>query len=819
MDLHCPGGICTGNFPESDGAFMLHHQHHVIGFLVLESGLSQQSGGLAMGFPAIFDLLALLACFSGIVFLVSNRKPAVLKDIRLLLIGLLLVTLVYSCFLLIEWLGITHTLDSFEDMVGAMLPILWGFLLYSFIQQSINHDLRIYQENLRITLHSIGDAVIATDIYGCITLMNPVAAALTGWDPDEAKGKRLEDVLHIINSETFKRINSPVEYVLETGKKIGLSNNTLLISKDNREYNITDSAAPIYNVDDEIMGVVLVFSDVSGKFLQDQKLRESEERLNLALIGTKAGLWDWYIRTGKIIFNEQWASLIGYTLDELEPLSVSSLEKLKNPEDVLRTNESLEMHLQGKSDFYECEFRLKHKSGKWVWILDRGKVVERDGSGNALRMTGTMIDISYQKTTELELKSRMEENKALIEEYLTQNEELIRSLDSIRKINEELKMAKLNAEESYRLKSAFLANMSHEIRTPMNGIIGFSELLVDKDLAQDKRKYYAEIVIDSSRQLLNLVNDILDLSRIETGKVSLLYEEVVVNDLINILYAFFEPQIASKQIRFESVKSLNNAQSTISTDKTRLRQVLTNVLNNAIKFTEKGHIKFGYIKNDQYLQFFVEDTGIGIPRNMHEKIFEPFRQAEMDISHQFGGTGLGLSISTKLVELLGGSMWLESEPGKGSVFYFTIPYHAADVSFKENEVPFAIQSIDSPGTVILVAEDDDINYLYLETVLSKSRVRLLRANNGLDAVELCDRHPEITLVLMDIKMPLLNGYDATRRIKNLRPNLPVIAQTAYAMNEDKDKAAEAGCDDYITKPIKKSELLAIVEKYGNPINR
>jgi PAS domain S-box-containing protein len=772
-----------------------------------------------MGFPAIFDLLALLACLSGIIFLISKKKPAVLRDIRLLLISLLLITLVYCSFLFIEWLGITHSLDSFEDMTGAMLPILWGFLLYSFIQQSINHDLRIYQENLRITLHSIGDAVIATDVYGCITLMNPVAAALTGWNPDEAKGKRLEDVLHIINSVTRKRLGNPVDYVLETGKKIGLSNNTVLISKENREYHILDSAAPIYSVDDEIMGVVLVFSDVSSKFIQDQKLRESEERLNLALIGTKAGLWDWYIRTGKIIFNDQWAALIGYTLDELEPLSLSSLEKLKNPEDVLKSNEILEMHLQGRSDFYECEFRLRHKSGQWVWILDRGKVVERDGTGNPLRMTGTMIDISYQKATELELTSRMEENKALIEEYLTQNEELIRSLESIRKINEELKVAKLNAEESYRLKSAFLANMSHEIRTPMNGIIGFSELLVDKDLAQDKRKYYAEIVIDSSRQLLTLVNDILDLSRIETGKVSLLYEDVVVNDLINILYAFFEPQIGNKQIRFESVKSLNNAQSTISTDKTRLRQVLTNVLNNAIKFTDEGHIKFGYTKVDQYLQFFVEDSGIGISEGMHEKIFEPFRQAELDISHQFGGTGLGLSISTKLVELLGGNMWLESKPGKGSVFYFTIPYHAVHASFKETEVPLAKQSIDAPGAVVLVAEDDDINYLYLETVLSKSRVKLIRANNGLDAVEICNRHPEITLVLMDIKMPLLNGYEATRKIKIIRPDLPVIAQTAYAMNEDRDKAAEAGCDDYITKPIKKSELLAIVEKYGNPINR
>jgi len=764
---------------------------------------------------AFLDMIALLASLLGVVFLVANKKRAIHTDIKLLIISLLIVASVYFTFLLIEWLGITHTLDSFEDMTGALLPMMWAFLLYSLFQQGINRDLHDHQENLRITLNSIGDAVIATDVSGRITRMNPVAEDLTGWKFADAKGTLLEDVLNIVNAETKKKINNPVEYILETGKSVGLSNHTVLISRDGQEYHITDSAAPIFAADEEIMGVVIVFSDVTESFSHEEKLRVSEERLSLALIGTKAGLWDWHIRTGNVIINDQWAELIGYTIRELEPLSISAWEKLKNPEDVLRSNEILEMHLKGQTDFYECEFRMKHKAGHWVWILDRGMVVDRDSNRNPLRMTGTMIDINNQKKVEFELKAQMDENLALNEEYYSQNEELTRSLESIRIINEELKEAKLNAEESYRLKSAFLANMSHEIRTPMNGIIGFSELLMDTDLAKDKRKYYAKIVIESSKQLLTLVNDILDLSRIETGKVSLVYEEVIVNDLINILFAFFEPQTGSKNITLHSVKPLNNAQSTILTDKTRLRQILTNLFNNALKYTFEGHIKFGYKKTDLFLQFFVEDTGMGIPENMHEKIFEPFRQVETEITQQFGGAGLGLSISTKLVQLLGGKIWLESQPGKGSTFYFTLPYKSTHAHKKDIDQQDKSISISAPSMLVLIAEDDNINYLYLETVLSKSKIKLIRANNGIEALELCEKYPDIKLVLMDIKMPFMNGYDATRKIKQQYPNLPVIAQTAYAMNEDRDKASEAGCDDYIAKPIKKAELLALIDKYCN----
>jgi PAS domain S-box-containing protein len=766
-----------------------------------------------MNIIVFLDMISVLAGLGAMFWLITAARQSIPRDIRILVLVLVFSTVCYEAFMMIKWLGLTNKIESFENMIGALVPMMWAFVFYSYIQKGINQDIRNNEENLRITLNSIGDGVIATDTRGKITRMNPVAENLTGWKLQDSKGKKLEEVFRIINPVTKVKLKDPVSVVLETGKMVSLSNQPVLLVRGKNEYYLSYSASPIFNTENEITGVVLVFGDETEKYLQSEKLRESEERLNLAIQGTRAGLWDWDLRTGKVIYNEEWANMIGYQLHELEPLTIKTWEKLTHPEDLINAEEILSQYFQGKIDSYECETRMRHKQGHWVWVLDRGMLVERDRNNNPVRMIGSHIDISRQKKSELDLKAQMDENQTLNEAYLAQNAALINSIERIQKINEELNIAKQKAEESDRLKSAFLANMSHEIRTPMNGVIGFSEMLADPDLSPGSRMEYASIIIDSSRQLLSIVNDILDISRIEAGLVSLSKEEVQVNDLLTVLYAFFEPQARNKNLDLRFVKSLNNEECVLYTDKTRLRQILTNLLNNALKFTHDGTIELGYEKIDGFMKFYVRDSGIGIPVELHDKIFEPFRQVELEITYHYGGTGLGLSISRKLVELLKGKIWLESQPGTGSVFYFTIPFHQPNELDIPVTKPAHRKDLQAQGKVVLIAEDDDTNYLYLEAALAKGKLNLLRALNGIQAVEMCKINKEIQLVLMDIKMPLMNGYDATVLIKQNRPDLPIIVQTAYAMIEERNMAFAAGCDDYIAKPIKKTELVEMVMKY------
>ncbi|MBK8808591.1 MAG: response regulator [Bacteroidales bacterium] len=391
---------------------------------------------------------------------------------------------------------------------------------------------------------------------------------------------------------------------------------------------------------------------------------------------------------------------------------------------------------------------------------------------------------------------------------------LVEDVTQKKQYEEDLKIAKEKAEESDRLKSAFLANMSHEIRTPMNGILGFSELLSKPGLTDERKVYYSKIVNECCNQLLNVVNDILDISKIESGIIDIKNEKVNVNNLINDLYTFYKPQTSNKNISLFINKELSEYQSEISTDKNRLRQILMNLVNNAIKFTTTGHIKFGYYYENKYLKFFVEDTGIGIDKDKHTIIFEHFRQVETNLAKNYGGTGLGLSISQKLVEVLGGEIGIESEINKGTTFWFTIPYNP----IKKNIISQNFEHINMDNKItILVAEDEDVNFLYIEEVLMDSEVELIHTENGQEAITICKENPNIDLILMDIKMPVLNGIEATKQIKAFRNDIIIIAQTAYAMSNDKDIAMNAGCDAYLTKPINPRELISIIDNYKESI--
>lgn len=380
-------------------------------------------------------------------------------------------------------------------------------------------------------------------------------------------------------------------------------------------------------------------------------------------------------------------------------------------------------------------------------------------------------------------------------------------------IEEDLRISKLKAEEADRLKSAFLANMSHEIRTPLNGILGFSGLLDNDSLSPDDRSYYIDIINQSSNQLLTIVDDILSLSKLETGQMVVENEELYVNGLLDELCTKYAEKASAKNIALSTNNGLDDKKSIIFSDKEKLQQILDNLLSNAIKFTHKGHVLMGYQLVDNWLEFYVEDTGIGINPEHHDKIFDRFQQVDIESTRIYGGTGLGLTIAKGNCELLGGKIWLDSEQNEGSKFIFSIPYnpvYTQEISV-ENDVNDKEKMVKSQ--TILIAEDEEINYLYLEELLREFDYEIIRAHDGEEAVELCKTNSKISLVLMDIKMPNMDGYTALKEINNIRPELPVIAQTAYAMLSDKEKALESGFQDYLSKPIKSSDLIETIKKY------
>ncbi len=385
-----------------------------------------------------------------------------------------------------------------------------------------------------------------------------------------------------------------------------------------------------------------------------------------------------------------------------------------------------------------------------------------------------------------------------------------------KKLWEELVEAKEKAEESDRLKTAFLQNISHEIRTPLNGILGFAELLAMEDFPGKQVKTYASYILKSGHRLLNLINNIIDISRIESGSISPKTITFPLNRLLHELCQTFFIQAKKKSLTFHCRISLPDGEDIIQTDPEKLTRIINNLVGNAIKFTEKGSIELGYQKQEQTFLFWVKDTGRGIESRHHKLIFERFYQADTSITRDFEGAGLGLPISKSLTELLGGKMWLESTPGKGSVFYFTLPLSprkkgATPISEKYQKPPHPAWQGKKP--VILIVEDDETGYLYLEAILAPQNVEIIHAFSGKEAVMLCRKYPEINLVLMDIKLPEINGLEATRQIKAFRPELPVIAQTAYAFASDKEEALKAGCDDFITKPIPQEKLVRILNKY------
>jgi len=537
---------------------------------------------------------------------------------------------------------------------------------------------------------------------------------------------------------------------------------------------------------------------------RQRALAAEHQRLTLILQGTRAGTWEWHIPSGTLIVNPIWAELIGYTCAELAPITIDTRDRLCHPNDLKISSELLQRHFSGETPFYDCDFRMKHKDGRWLWLHDRGEVVTRSANGQPTIMFGTHIDISKRKQIEDQLR---ESNRCLLAS-LTQT-----------------KAMALKAEKASQAKSEFLANMSHEIRTPMNAVIGLTGLLLDTPLT-DLQRHYANTVRSNGESLLCLINDILDFSKIEAGRLEL---EVIEFDLAQLLVDFAPApnlKASGKGLHF-SHHLAPGVRTRLRGDPGRLRQILINLTDNAIKFTRVGQISLAISPEEETethasLRFAIRDTGIGIVQEIQTLLFQDFSQLDTSTTRKYGGTGLGLAISKKLAELMGGKIGLNSEEGHGSEFWFTARFE------KSNQPETSSQPLRQPsgtdvGIVphtgrILLVDDSTTNQEVAAGILKKLGYPNIEfASNGVEALHALT-FDTYQLVFMDVQMPGMDGLEATRRLRQpgtcpLNTRVPVIGMTAHAMQGDRENALAEGMSDYVTKPVMPQRLKAVLQKW------
>jgi signal transduction histidine kinase len=398
-----------------------------------------------------------------------------------------------------------------------------------------------------------------------------------------------------------------------------------------------------------------------------------------------------------------------------------------------------------------------------------------------------------------------------LQERIKAEEKLSKNEKHLIEKNEELMFAKDKAEESDRLKTAFIHNISHEIRTPMNGIVGFAELLRQPETDSEKKAEYISIINSCTSQLASLINDLIDISRIESGTVELKLKEFEPSEIINDVEAIYSKRAAGKGLLFKIENNLDDL--IIISDEGKLRQILDNIVSNAIKFTDKGYVKIVAERENNNFVFTVSDTGIGIKDSDQNEIFGHFRQLESGLERTYGGSGLGLSISKGYIDLLGGKIRVESKPGSGSKFTFSVPFDLAAQNSSERSGTSEFKF--NRKIRILAAEDDDISLLFIKELFRDCDCEIISARNGNEAVELFSATEGIDIVLMDIKMPHMNGYEATRKIKNINPRVPVLAITSFGLKDDLMNSSGITFDDLIEKPVNKPELLSKIFKLIN----
>jgi len=646
--------------------------------------------------------------------------------------------------------------------------------------------------------------------------VNKEMCRILDYDESELLGKPIYDFVDLENKEVFKKQMEKRSLGLATSYEISLQ------KKDGQNVPCLFNTSVIFDNDNNQTGSLALVTDISqlkgtyqkleAKNIELKKLSFELSEKNRLHLESNYRFKNLFELSPISLWEEDYSSAIKLLNTKKEEVEDLNLFLEENPDFVMQcvleikiisvNRNTLDLFLVENKEELLAQLR-KTIDKKAIEVL-KNELIAVVSNENEFRTVAEYTRKDGEKITAI-LKLAKIDNEGKVIVSLT-------DITALKKAERELIIAKEEAEESDRLKTEFLNNMSHEIRTPMNGILGFSQMLNEPNLDAIKRNNFINIIKNSGNQLLHIIDDILEISKLGTKQVKTAAEEVCLNDLLLELFSIFDIKAKENKTPLYLIKGLSDKQSTIISDKIKLNKILSNLLENALKFTSNGFIEFGYDlkKNNeiQELEIYIRDTGIGIKEEYHEKIFERFTQAEKDLTKKVGGLGLGLSIAKENTELIGGKISVKSIEKSGATFYVTIPFVPvySDLINVESKDKYRI----------LIAEDEEVNFMYLETILNdtmKLNCDIIHSKNGQEAVEFCEKNSNIDIILMDLKMPVLNGFKATSQIKELSPDLPIIAQTAYSTAEDKKKAINAGCDAFISKPINKEILYEVLNKY------
>jgi PAS domain S-box-containing protein len=649
-----------------------------------------------------------------------------------------------------------------------------GILVDVTEKKRIEREIKETNEKYRLLVQRGTDGILIVQTETVVFANNQAASIL---------GKPVEEIINQPLGKFVKKAylkKAIAEYTKDTKNKKLDNYYEVKIVKPNSDDSYAEAKVATVNYEGKKSRIVFV-RDITKRKLAEKKGERDKTMLTQAQKIASLGSWYWNIQKGTFTCSDEIYRILDMENTQLVKTSpkwfIDFIPKFEQKKVLGNFIHSLRNEAPLDIEFPITTSKNERK------IIHSQSQVYFNRNGKLERVIGTLLDIS----------------------------ERIR-------IEQDLKEAKIRAEEADKLKSAFLANMSHEIRTPMNAILGFAKLLQRQDLAKETHCEYINHIQQSGEGLLKLINDIVDISKIESNQLKIENDPILINQILDNLYNRYEELLVIKNrqsLKLRLEKALPNPNFTIILDAFRLQQVLSNLLNNSLKFTLEGEIAFGYKIINSTIEFFVSDQGIGIEEAKKEQIFKRFGKLDDPERMNKSGTGLGLSISKSLINLMGGKIWLESGTPGNTRFCFSIPFQFAKKTKEPEEkcqVPGYTKQVQLSEKTILIAEDEILNYKLLETLLAKTGARVLWAKNGIEAIDLVSTET-IDLIFMDIKMPKMNGYEATRAIKKINKNIPVIAQTAFAFANEKEYILQSGCDMYLTKPIDHQEVYKVINQF------